>query len=59
MFKNHVSNSENTVIYEQRHCIDKSLFSEVSSSSFLRSPTDRCFRKAISDFRFEVKIDNF
>ena len=36
----------------------KSLFSEVSSSCSLRSPTDRCFRKtkAFSDFKFEDKI---
>ena len=38
--------------------LTKSLFSEVSSSCSLRSPTDRCFRKtkAFSDFKFEDKI---
>ena len=61
LFKNHVTNSEKAFIYEERHSIDKSLSSEVSSSSSLRSPIDRCFIKAnaFSDFRFEYKIDKF
>ena len=38
--------------------LTKSLFSEVSSSCSLRSPTDRCFRKTkeFSDFKFVDKI---
>ena len=38
---------------------DKSLFSEVFSSSSLGSPVDRFLRKAntFSDFRFEDKIN--
>ena len=39
--------------------IKKILFSEVSSSSSLSSPIDRCSRKVIafSDFKFEDKIN--
>ena len=40
LLKNDVINSEETFIYEERHSIDKSLFSEVSSSSSLKSPID-------------------
>ena len=53
LFKNQVSSSEEGFIYEKRHKIDEIVFSEVSSSSSLRSPTDRCFSNAnpFSDFR--------
>ena len=40
--------SEEAFICEERHSIDKSLFSEVSSSSSLGSPVDTCFSKCIS-----------
>ena len=53
-------NSEEAFSYEERHNIDKNLFSEVSSSNSLRSPVDRCFRKTIafSDFKFDDKFYN-
>ena len=56
-----VTNSEEAFIYEKRHNIDKSLFSEVSPSSSLRIVIDRCFSKSnpFSEFRFEDQIDNF
>ena len=41
VFINHVKNNEKAFIYEERHSIDESLFSEVSSFSSLRSPADR------------------
>ena len=61
LFENHVTNSEETFIYGERHSIDKSLFSELSTSSSLRRPIGRCFRKvnAFSDLRFEKEIYNF
>ena len=61
LLKNHVTNIEEAFIYQERHSIGKSLFDELSSSSSLRSPIDRCFRKAnaFSDFRFEYNIDYF
>ena len=56
LFKNHATSRVKKHLF-----IDKSLFSEVSSSSSLRSPIDICFREAnaFSDFRFADKIDNF
>ena len=53
--------SGETFIYEKRYSVDKILLSKVSSSDNLRSPIDRCFRKAnmLSDFRFEDKTDTF
>ena len=59
--KNHDSNRGEAFLYEERHSLDKGLFSEVSSSSFLRSPIDRSLKKVIafSEFRFKYKIDNF
>ena len=49
------------ILFEKtkRHSIDKSLFSEVSSSSSLRSLIDRCYREgnAFCDFGFEDKLD--
>ena len=61
LLENHVTNSEKTFIYGERHSIDKSLFSELSTSSSLRRPIGRCFRKvsAFSDLRFEKEIYNF
>ena len=61
LFKNHVTNSGEAFLYEERHNIDKSFFSKVYSSSSLKSPIDRYSRKAnvFSDFRFEDKINNF
>ena len=59
LLKNHVTNIEEAFIYQERHSIGKSLIGELSLSSSLRSPIDRCFGKAnvFSDFRFEYKID--
>ena len=37
--------SEKAFIYEKRHSIGRSLFSEESSSSPLKIPVDRCSRK--------------
>ena len=56
-----VTDSEEAFIYENRLSIEKSLFSEVSSSNSLRSPVDRCFKKAnvFFKFQFEDKINNF
>ena len=56
-----VTDSEEAFIYENRLSIEKSLFSEVSSSNFLRSPVDRCFKKANVFFNFEFadKVNNF
>ena len=56
LFKNHVTNSEDAFIYEKRYSIDKSFFSKVSSSSSLRSPIDRCFRKGILDLDWKAKL---
>ena len=51
---------EEAFSYEERHSIDKNLFSKVSSSNSLRSPVDRCFRKTIafSDYKFDDKFYN-
>ena len=56
--KNHVASNEKGFIYDKRHSINKILFVKVSPSSSLRSPIDRCFRKAIAffDFKFEETI---
>ena len=61
MLKNQVTNSEEAFTYEKINNIDKSLFSEVASSSSLRSPIERCFRNAYAffEFRLEDKINNF
>ena len=58
---NHDTNTEKVFIYQERHSIDKSLFSEESSSSFHRIPIDKCSIKAnaFSDLTFEVKVKNF
>ena len=59
--KPYYQQSDETFIYEKIYSIDKILLSKVSSSNNIRSPIDRCFRKANvpSDFRFEDKTDNF
>ena len=57
LFKN---NNHEAFIYERKHIIDMSFFSEASFSSSFRSPIERCFRKtnAFSDFRYKGKINN-
>ena len=61
LLKNHVTNSKEAFIYEKRHNIDESLFSEASSSRSLKRPLERWFRKAddFYDFRFKCKISEF
>ena len=58
--RNDVTNSEEVFIYKERQSIDKSLFSEVSFSSSLKSPIIRCFGKANvfsdSDFSFLTSV---
>ena len=52
--------SEKAFIYEKRHSIGRSLFSEESSSSPLKIPVDRCSRKVnvffFKDFNLNTKL---
>ena len=61
LLKNHVTNSKEAFIYEKRHNIDESLFSEASSSRSLKRPLERWFSKSddFYDFRFKCKISEF
>lgn len=47
LLKNHVTNIEEAFIYQERYSIGKSLIGELSLSSSLRSPIDRCLKKLI------------
>ena len=45
MLKNYITNSEEAFIYEGKHSTDKSLFSEISFSHYIRRPIDKFLEK--------------
>ena len=56
VFKSQVKNNKEAFIYEERHSIEKILFSEVSSFSSLRSPADRWGQTSVLTLDLRTKL---
>ena len=55
MLKNYITNGEEAFIYEGKHSTDKSLFSEISFSYYIRRPIDKFLEKPMRFLTLALK----